>query len=289
MKINNLDNIELSISIVNYNTTDQVIALIDSINNSITDIIYEILVVDNASEDNPNRISTKYENVKLIKNSINLYFTKADNQNLQRAKGKYILSINSDTLVLPNAIENMLNFLKLHQEIGAVSPKFIFPDNTLQASFTPFLTFKSSFSEAFKSLFSKNKKSSEELGSIFYNPDITQEAEVLYGACIMIRREVLDTVGFKDEKFVHGWDEYDWCMRIKNGGWKLFYIHNSVIMHFRSESINNIRKDAKKIKKIEGFSKKGFYYLHRKHFGYLSSVILRLIYGIIGLKSKLLK
>jgi len=282
---NNSDDIKLSICIVNYNITDCVLALIESIHQNITSIVYEILVVDNASEDNPERITAQYEDVKLIKNNINLYFTKADNQNFLRAQGEYILSINPDTLITANAIENMIDFLKFNSEVGAVTPKFIFPNNEIQASFVRYLTFGSIFLESLNSLFTNKTNHLDELGKIFYDPDKIQEAEVLYGACIMFRREVLETVGFKDERLIHGWDEYDWCIRIKKAGWKLFYINNSVIIHYRSETVKNIKSDSKKIRELDIIGKNGYHYLIKKHFGNVAFIILRVIWALVKMKS----
>jgi O-antigen biosynthesis protein len=279
----NSDNIELSISIVNYNTTDRVLDLLQSIYTNLKNVDYEILIVDNSSNDDPSRILLNYKDVKLILNPINQYFTKADNQNFVRAKGQFILSINPDTLVRPYAIENMIDFLKKHKEAGAVTPRFIYPDGKEQASIAPFLSLKNSLVEAsgLNKLFPKNKmKLLNASGMVFYDPEITQEAEVLYGACIMIRREVLEGVGLKDEKFVHGWDEYDWCMRIKKGGWKLFYIHDSVIVHHRSESIKNIKNDSLKTKKVDKHGRDGYFYLHYKHFGFGAYILLRIIWAL---------
>ncbi len=277
----NSDAIELSISIVNYNTTDSLLNLIESITNNLKNIVYEILVVDNDSVDDVNRITDKYKNVKLIRNSTNFYFTKADNQNLLRAKGQYIVSINSDTLVTPNALENMIVFLKDHHDVGAVTPKFIYPDGRLQESIGPFLTLRSGLLHAsgFNGWCAKTKANhSVASGSINDNPDISQEAEVLYGACIMVRRDVLDTVGVKDEKLIHGWDEYDWCKRIKDAGWKLYYVPNSVIVHYRSKSIKKIKGESKKIRAIWRLSWDGFFYFYKKHFGFVAYLLLKTVW-----------
>lgn len=284
------DAIELSISIVNYNTTESVLKLIESISENVKNISYEILVVDNASSDNVAVLTDKYREVKLIRSSTNHYFTKADNINLHRANGEYILSINPDTLVTPNAVENMIAFLKKHKDVGAVTPKFIYPDGRLQVSFTPFLTLKFCLLEAigYNKLFPNNTtKCSIAPGIIHYDTDTQHEAEVLYGACIMIRREVLKTAGLKDEKFVHGWDEYDWCKSIKEKGWKLFYAPSSTIVHYRSESIGKIQNDSHKINAVDRYGKEGYHYLLKKHFGYGAYVVFKLCCVLNILVSKI--
>lgn len=280
---------KLSISIVNYNTTEFVLRLIESIKKYSNDIDHEILVFDNASSDSPDRITNKFNEVKLIKNDANLFFTKADNQNVIRSKGKYILSINPDTLVTADAIQNMINFLDSNDDVAAVTPKFIFPDNKLQASFAPFLTSSVCIKEALNKLFSVNGNVSESIDNVFYDTAISQPAEILYGACIMVRRDVINKIGLKDEKFVHGWDEYDWCMRAKKAGLKLFYIHNSVITHYRSVTIKEISTDFQKSSIVDKLGRDGYHYLIIKHFGYSTYFLLKLIWSIERLKNFLKK
>jgi GT2 family glycosyltransferase len=277
--------IKLSISIVNYNTTEFVLKLIESIKEYSNGIDYEILVFDNASSDSPERITNKFNEVKLIKNDRNLFFTKADNQNVIRSKGKYILSINPDTLVTANAIQNMINFLDSNTDVAAVTPKFIFPDNKLQASFAPFLTSKTCIQEALHKLFSVKSNLSDNIGSIFYDSEVSQQAEILYGACIMVRRDVINKIGLKDEKFVHGWDEYDWCMRANKAGLKLFYIHNSIITHYRSVTIKEISTDFQKSSIVDKLGRDGYHYLIIKHFGYSTFFLLKLIWSFERLKN----
>lgn len=280
---------ELSISIVNYNTTDFVLKLIDSIKEYSNGIDYEILVFDNASNDTPERITNKFNEVKLIKNDTNLFFTKADNQNIIRSKGKYILSINPDTLVTANAIQNMINFLDSNADVAAVTPKFIFPDNKLQASFAPFLTSKACIKDALNKLFSIKHKLSDNIESIYYDPEVSQLAEILYGAGIMVRRDVINKIGLKDEKLVHGWDEYDWCMRANKSGLKLFYIHDSIITHYRSVTIKEISSDFQRTSIVDKLGRDGYHYLIIKHFGYSTYFSLKLIWSFERLKNFLNK
>lgn len=278
--------IELSISIVNYNTTEFVLKLIESIKEYSNNIDYEILVFDNASNDCPERIINTFNEVKLIKNDTNLFFTKADNENVLRSKGKYILSINPDTLVTKDAIENMMNFLNRNGEVAAVSPKFIFPDNTLQASFAPFLTSRGCIRDALSKLFSKKSKSSNDIASIWYDTEISQQAEILYGACIMVRKDAVSKIGLKDEKLVHGWDEYDWCMRANKAGLKLYYIHDSIVTHYRSVTIKEISDDFQKSSIVDKLARDGYHYLIIKHFGYSTFFLLKLIWFCERLKKK---
>jgi GT2 family glycosyltransferase len=112
---------------------------------------------------------------------------------------------------------------------------------------------------------------------VTYDPIKPQEAEVLYGACIMIRHEILETVGLKDENLVHGWDEYDWCKRISNHGWKLYYTPDSELIHYRGAT----RKKADGLKvNLHKYHLEGLFYLYKKHYGISKYILLKIIWYI---------
>jgi GT2 family glycosyltransferase len=278
--------IELSISIVNYNTIDKTKNLIDSIYNYADGISSEILLVDNASNEGIDDIIKQFPEVKVIQNQLNVFFTKADNQNLARAKGKYILSINSDTMVTPGTIKTMIDFLLKHPDVGAITPKIIYPDGSIQPSTGKFVTLAFGFYEVLGlNRFFPNHRAYTYVmpDKLDYDPEYPHEAEVLYGACIMIRREVLETVGLKDEKLIHGWDEYDWCKRMIQYGWKLSYVPNAVIIHHRGASREKTGTNSDISKILERYSWDGFFYLYKKHFGVHIYIILRTLFALNAL------
>lgn len=280
--------IDLSISIVNYNTSKDVIALLESIYRHAKDVVFEVLLVDNASNDDVQEIVQSYPDVKFIKNAKNVFFTKADNQNLSRAKGKYIISINSDCLVTPGALQTMMHFLEHHQDVGAVAPKIMYPDGEIQASMSNFITasYGLMLFSGLTRVFPGNKIHSHVMpSSLNYDPGKVQDGEVLYGACIMTKQEVLATVGVKDEHLVHGWDEYDWSKRMTSAGWKLKYLPDATILHHRSLSREKAEKssDAKKI--LDGYHWNGLLYLYKKHFGFMLYFLLKCMRTVSCCKS----
>ena len=88
-----------------------------------------------------------------------------------------------------------------------------------------------------------------------------------------LRREVLDTVGLKDEKFIHGWDEYDWCKRIAQKGWRLCYLPDAIVVHHCGAS----RKQVTSNISLDKYHWDGLFYLYKKHFGYSTYVLLRFL------------
>ena len=271
--------IDLSISIVTYKTIEKLVQLLESILNNIGNLTYEILIVDNENSDAVKALVQKYEHSFLVSNQTNLYFTRADNQNLSRARGKYILTINPDTVVIGDAFQKLIQFLEAHPAVGAVVPKVCYPDGSLQLSFAPFPTLCWGILEvtSINGRFPGNPINQRIMpAAMCYNPELPQPAEVLYGACIMIRREVLDKVGLKDESLVHGWDEYDWCRRIRNHGWKLYYVPDAKIIHFRGES----KKQEQSQERIISYHWEGLFYLYQKHYGPLVGQLLRNLYRL---------
>ncbi len=272
---------KLSISLVNYNLTDMVIDLIKSAYDTTKNLSLEILVVDNASSDSPEKITKTFPTASLIRNSENVFFTKADNQNMLRATGEYILTITPDAFFLPGALDKMVEFLENHKDVGAIVPKIIFPDGKIQRSFSyfPNFLFGVFYILGINHFFPNNFVARKIMPTdIDYDVNKTTEVEVLYGACIMVRREVLVSVGVKDEKFVHGWDEYDWCRRIKQGGWKLCYVPRASVTHYRSVSYNKVMSTSGGRKVLKKHHRNGFLYLYRKYYGYLAYSFLKLLW-----------
>src|SRR3989344_3003037 len=260
---------KLSISLVNYNLTDMTITLIKTAYETAKNIELEILVSDNASTDSPEKITRAFPQASMIKNSENLFFTKADNQHILRSTGDYVMVITPDAYFLPGALDTMVEFMETHKDVGAIVPKIAYPDGKLQRSFSAFPTFMFGvFSilgihHFFPNNFIKKKIMPSEID---YDVDKSREAEVLYGACIVVRREVLNTVGAKDDQFVHGWDEYDWCYRIKKGGWKLCYVPEARIIHHRSVSFNKAMSVPKSRRILRKHHWAGFLLLIRYSF-----------------------
>lgn len=252
--------IDLSICTVNYRVSPLVERLLRSIVDQPCPFLLEILVVDNDSGDDIREVVASYPLVSLVCNPQNRYFTGADNQNLARARGEYILSINPDCTISPGSLEAMVHLLASDRSIGAVAPIIQYPDSTCQSSTGSFITlgfglleFSGLKSSRLKRILSGNVKPR------------ANDPEVLYGACIMTRREVLEKVGLKDERLVHGWDEYDWSKRIRDAGFRLAVCTDATVVHHRGASTRKLSETEGA--KLTELHYEGLLYLYRKHFG----------------------
>lgn len=267
--------LDLSISIVTFNAKEYLDQFIASIYENTKQVSFEILVVDNASSDGTERtIRNKYPDVDYIFNSKGRYYAGGTNQNLRRARGRYIVTFTPDTLVLPNTLDRMVSFMDEEKHVGALTCRIIYPDGSLQYSIGPFITRKYGLYAALglHALFPDNSVSKHQW-ECRYDSELYTTGEVLYGACIMVRQELVKEVGVFDEKLRIGWQEYDWCKRIAEKGWELGYLQTASIVHYRGQS--KMMDDAKKLAKI---NREDTLWLFRKHFGFWTYAIMQIAY-----------
>lgn len=226
---------QVSILIVNYNTSELLINCIKSIYKQTSFIEFEIIVVDNhSSDDSVSKVRKDFPNVKVIENNQNIGFAKANNQAINESTGEVILLLNSDTIVLDGAIEKSFRFFKDHPDAGVVGCKLMNPDRSLQPSCRSFPSLLNYLSESFflYKLFPKSQ--------IFGRPFMTfldykniVKVDVVTGAFMMIKRDVLDHVGLLDDGFFMYSEETDFCYRVRKNGWQIYYYPGAQIIHIR--------------------------------------------------------
>jgi GT2 family glycosyltransferase len=268
--------IDLSISVVTFNCAGKLAALLDSIRRHAGGLALEVLVVDNASTDGIEQVMAEHPEVSFIRNPENRYFTAADNQNLARARGRHVVCLNPDTQVTAGALQTLVRYLDEHPDVGAVTPRFAYPDGRPQGSFSRFPTRLWGALEAcgVNWVLPWNRVNQAIMpAELDYDPGVEQDAEVLYGACLMVRREVIKRVGLKDERLVHGWDEYDWCRRMARAGWRLRYVPEAVVLHERGAS-----RPHESAGRLAGYHWQGFFRLYRQHYGPAFAAVLRLLH-----------
>ncbi|MFQ3675845.1 MAG: glycosyltransferase family 2 protein [Endomicrobiia bacterium] len=266
--------IDLSITIVNYNTKDLLSQCIKSIYHNTKEISYEIIVVDNASSDGSvEMLKKEFPEVIVIANNKNLFFTRAHNQALRIANGRYLMILNSDTVILERAFDKMIKFMDEHPECGACVPKLLNPDMTLQRSSDRLPTFTYGLFEVLllNTLFPNNSVKRYRIYSE-WDRNSTMAVDSVGGSCMMVRREVIEKIGLLDENFLAYWEEIDWCKRILEAGYKIYYLHTAQIIHCWQVSMNKLGKEKK-----EKIFYNSMLYYYKKHFGMLTYWIFRSI------------
>ena len=216
----------ISIITVNFNQAKVTCELLESLRH-ITYKNIEIILVDNASKEDVSIIKKQYPEVNLICSDKNLGFAGGNNLGLKEAKGKYILFINNDVEVAPNFLEPLVARLSHLDTTAAVSPKIKY--------FTPGTTIQYAGSYAVNPFTLRNTHiGTGEVDHGQYNePRLTSYA---HGACMLVKKSVIDMIGSMDEQFFLYYEEQDWCERMNRNGFHIFYVPQSVVYHKESIS-----------------------------------------------------
>jgi len=242
--------LDLSIIIVNYNVKEFLQNLLTSLSKAVANLSTEIIVVDNGSDDGSvELLRDKFPQVTLIANKDNLGFSKANNLGLKIAKGKFLLLINPDTIVQEDTFEKLIEFFNKHQDAGMTGCKILNPDGTLQlACRRSFPGPWTSFCKVsgLSSLFPKSKLFAR-YNLTFMDENQSYEVDAISGSFMMIRREVFEKIGGLDEQFFMYGEDLDWCYRVQQAGWKVYYVHETTIIHYKGESTKRSGLDETKV------------------------------------------
>ncbi len=264
---------DLSIIIVSLNTKEYLLHCIESIFQNKRSIPWEVVVVDNGSQDESSfEVKKTFPMVDLIENEKNLGFARAANQGLRRASGRYFLLLNPDAQVKSEAIERLLSFMENHLDAGVVGAQLFNADGTRQNSIANFPSLATELlnKNLLRWLFPKTFPGKER----DYPGPI--EVDSVIGACMMVRREVIKQVGVLDEDYFLFLEETDWCYQIKKGGWKIYHMPQAEIIHFQGKSAGKDKKKAK----VE-------YYRSRYHYFRKNRGISQWVFLLIGLMIRL--
>ena len=221
---------------------------------------YEIIVVDNNSRDDSvemlENLKFKIENLKLkiIVNNDNLGFAKANNQGIKIAEGKYILLLNSDTIVKDRALEKMVSFLEKRKEFAILGPKLLNADGTPQPSLGKFPTLPVAAAMLFLEHFLPAS-----LLRVRWSPKNEREGDWVMGAALLLRREVYEKIGGLDENIFMYMEEVEWCFRAKKAGFRVYFYPQAEIIHLGRGS----SKSGKKEPILQIF--RGLIYFYEKH------------------------
>jgi len=231
-------NTEVSIVIVNYNTKDYVARCLKSIYNNKFHAKFEVIVIDNNSTDDSVAVLRQlFPRIRLVENKKNQGFAYANNQGTKAATGNYVLLLNPDTEVLPDALNVLYAFMNNHKDAAIAAPMLVDENRKRQASCRKF---PGIWQEIVKAVgFPKYTPDHALLGYC----DIrdwgkTQEVDQPQGACLMIRREVLSDGRVFDEDFYMYYEEVDLCYRVRKNGWRIYFVPAARVVHFSGKSFS---------------------------------------------------
>lgn len=237
---------KLSIVIVSWNTKQILAECLNSIApvfermNSLDNPI-EVIVVDNASSDGTiSLLKESYEWVTLIDTGENLGFPGGNNRGFDVSQGEYILLLNPDTVVHGSAIEELVQFLDSNPDVGAVGSRLLNTDGSLQESCYP----RPTIGRELWRLFHLDRIKA--IG--IYDMDrwsLTdpRKVDVLMGACILVRRPIIQKIGGMDEEYFMYSEEVDLCRRIQKDGWPIYWFPQAQITHYGGQSTNLVKTE----------------------------------------------
>lgn len=198
----------------------------------------EIIVVDNASVDgSAEMVRSEFPQVRLIANKCNVGYAAANNQGAAVARGRYLLLLNPDTVVTDEALARLIEFAETHPNAGAVAPKLLYPDGTLQPSLRSFPTPMALLSSVLG--LDKIFPQSQTFGRYrmtWFHYDQIAEVEQPMASALLVRREAWERVGGLDETMPIFFNDVDFCWRLKRAGWRIYFLPWAIIIHHHGAS-----------------------------------------------------
>jgi GT2 family glycosyltransferase len=250
---------DLSIVVASFNTKELLRHCLGTLKAATKDIPSEIVVVDNSSADGtPAMVASEFPQVTLLANDKNEGFARANNRAMKLTRGRFVLLLNPDTLVPPETIGPLLAFLRDHPKVGLVGCRVDRPDGRLdEACKRNFPTPLSALARflALDRVFA-GRKSYRRTAD---NPAGTYEVDAVVGAFMLLRRETLEDVGGLDEDYFMFGEDLDWCYRVKQRDWQIYYFGDRSIVHHKGASTRQVPQ------RMTWHFHRAMYLFHRKH------------------------
>ena len=253
--------IEFSIIILNYNTKELLKNCLTSVIQFTKKINYEIIVVDNASSDGSEKeIRQLFKQVIWIQNKNNFGFAKANNIGIKKAKGKFVILLNSDTKIESDAFTKLVEFANKKNSLGIAGPRLLNADKTPQPSVAPFYTLPITAISLFH-------------GDRFLrqSPNTSQKVDWVTGACFIINRQLIEKIGLLDEHYFMYIEEMEYCYRAKKAGFTVWYFPEVDVYHL----VRGSSPEGKQ--KVIWWIYEGLQYFYEKHFAPWQLSMLKLL------------
>ena len=277
------NNPDLSIIIVNYNTKELLNNCLSSITENKPYIHYEIIVVDNASQDgSAEYVRSNHPDILLIENEQNVGFSKGNNIGIKKASGPLVLLLNSDTIILPGALDELYNHLQQNPKVDAVGPMLLNHDRSVQRSYFDFPSIFKTFSHILGTTrivyrLTKYPYIGRMLAKLGYSPAFLRsnfkhatEVDYLLFACILIRANVFERIGLLDEQLFFYHEDFEFGYRMHLNKMRINYLPSCKIIHFGGGT------SGKYILHTYRANFVSLIYVYSKHYGYLRALLLRI-------------
>src|SRR5262245_50528304 len=289
------DDTDVSVVVVNYNTAhllDRMFAALDQARGTLR---FQVIVVDNASRDDSVHIlRTRHPSVELIENPTNVGFGRANNQALPRARGRYLLLLNTDAFVAPDTLTKTVAFMDAHPGCGVLGVKLVGHDGMLQPSCryfpTPWNVFAASNTVGIW-MWRRFFPGTRLVDDMSWDHASVRECDWVPGSYYLVRREVIDRIGLFDPRYFLYFEEVDHCRRVRQAGWSVVYYPHTQVLHVGGESAESEGPltVGRQISALQIES--GLLYFRKHHgvIGVLAAVLLALLADAVSASNSLLR
>jgi len=272
--------LDVSIVIVSWNTRDILRDCLRTVYEQTEKTAFEVIVVDNASADGSGEmVRAEFPQTILVANPENSGYAAANNQGIRIARGRYILVLNSDTLILDGAVDKMMAFADAQPRAGVLGCRVLNADRSLQPTcflYPSPLNLLLSMSYLSK-LFPRNRFFGRETLSWWDRSD-TRPVDVVTGCFMFVRKAAIDQVGLMDEQYFMYGEETDWCYRFKQAGWQVLFTPVAQIVHYGGSSSSRVRI-AMRLQLSASLLL--FIRKHRSRFSYATAcIVMSLFFGL---------
>jgi GT2 family glycosyltransferase len=231
----------------------------------------ETIVVDNGSKDgSADAIAEKFPSAVLIRNSANLGFARAVNQGVARSRGRYVCLLNNDARLSADTLSTLAAYMDAHPDVGMTAPQLLHEDGRKQHSFDNFPSLATAFlNKSLLRLLAPGKYPSKK-----QEVREPREVESVIGACMMVRRSLIETIGPLDESYFLFLEETDWCRRAGVSGSKVVFVPSSTVVHLQGKSRDKVRVKGR----IE--YTRSYFRFFRKNRSAAETLLLRLFFPL---------
>ena len=235
---------KLSICILTLQTKGYIRGCLNSIYSNPPDDNFEIFIVDNGSTDGTvEMLRSDFPDVTLYVNEENLGFTVPMNQALRHAQGDFLMMLNPDTIIHPQMFNVLIEFMEANPEVGVCGPKVLNTDGTLQepcrrGESTPWAVI--SYFLRLNRLFPNSKFFGGYVMN-YMDEDVSHRVAGVSGSCMLIRREVVEQIGYLDEQFFAYQEDADYCFRTREAGWQIYYVPDAQLTHYGGEGGSRVQ------------------------------------------------
>jgi len=271
---------DLSVCIVNWNSGDFLPSCVESVYDGMEGLEFEVIIVDNGSTDgSASEIGRLFPGATIIEHGRNEGFAAANNLAIDRSSGRYLLFLNPDTLADPGSIERMVSYLDEEAATGVLGCKLYHPaTGSVESSARmnpdplPLLWNLIYLDRLFPTnrVFGRYRMSHR-------SEDERREVDWVTGACMLARREAVESVGGFDALFFMYCEDIDICYRIKANGWKVYYLPEARVGHYRGRSSERLKREQEGALSVWGAGQyaRSIIRFYRKHYGGTRTALLR--------------